>query len=113
MAVRYPVKAGLEIYITDGQQVGSVTYGMGLYQLPTEQDMPEILEKVTSALPPGFRLMSRHESMMHFLREERGYRGPNLALGALDAGDVWHDPETAETYSTIGDEPDFDEEDEE
>lgn len=71
--------------------------------------MPEILEGVKKQLPVGFRLMTRHESMMFFLREEKGYRGPSLALNNLDEGDVWHDPETANSYSFQDDEEDEEE----
>lgn len=103
----YPVNIDVKVHITNGVADGAATFGMWLHKLPTEQDMPDILAKVMQALPEGFRLMSRHESMMYFLREQKGYRGPNLALPDLEAGEEWHDPETAHTYSSLGDDEDF------
>lgn len=102
----YPVEVQLKVHITDGDIVGSVNYGCGLHHLPTTEEMPGIIETVTAALPPGYRLMSRHESTMHFLREERAYRGPNLALPNLEDGKEWHDPAAANTFSALRDEPD-------
>lgn len=108
MAKLYPVKVDIHLYITDGEQVGDINYVMPFSRLPTEADMPGVIETASAALPPGFRLMSRHEASMHFMREERGYRGPDLALPALDAGDEWHDPEAAGGFSSGA----YDEEDE-
>jgi hypothetical protein len=110
MAKLYPVKNTVEVYITDGDQVGSVSYGMGMGRLPTDEEMPSILDKVKVMLPDGFRLMTRHEATMHFLREEKGYRGPNLAPPALADGDEWFDPATADGFSMLGDEPDDEDE---
>ena len=95
----FPVNIDVNVHITDGDVTGSARYGFALNKLPTEEDMPRIMEEVMEKLPDGFRLMTRHESMMHFLREEKGYRGPSLALTVLDAGEEWHDPETANTMS--------------
>lgn len=106
----YPVSVDVKVHITDGDKVGAVTFGMGLHKLPTAESMPAVLEKVMGALPDGFRLMSRHESTMYFLREHKGYRGPNLALPRLTDGEEWHDPETADSFSSLGEESDEDEE---
>lgn len=110
MTTLYPISVDVKVHITDGKQVGVVTFTMGLHKLPTEANMPEVLEKVTAALPDGFRLMSRHESTMYFLREEKGYRGPNLALPSLEEGEAWHDPSAENTFSDIGDEPECEDE---
>lgn len=106
----YPVSVDVKVHITDGEHVGSVTFGMGLHKLPTEETMPEILARVTEALPDGYRLMSRHESTMFFLRDQKGYSGPNLALGPMDEGEEWHDPSAEDTYSILGDEPELEDE---
>ena len=87
----YPVSIDVKVHVTDGDAVGSVTFGMGLHQLPSEGEMPAIIEKVLSALPDGFRLMNRAESTMYFLRDLKGYRGPNLVPPRLDEGERWHD----------------------
>lgn len=96
----YPMMAKLEVHITDGKgSNGSATYQCPFNRLPTEEEMPKILEQVKGMLPDGYRLMTRHESFIHFLREEKGYHGPNnIALPALKDGDEWHDPETANVY---------------
>lgn len=100
MAKHYPIHVEIKVHITDGRgQDGEVNYGFAMNRLPKEEDMPKVLEKAMSVLPDGFRLMTRHESMMHYLRSEKGYRGPSLAMHDLDAGDQWYDPETASTYS--------------
>lgn len=95
----YPVTVEIKTFITDGEMSGTLSYRMGLFRLPTEEQMPEIMASATSALPDGFRLMSRHEATMHFLRSEKGYHGPTLALPELDEGDEWHDPATANSYA--------------
>lgn len=101
----YPLVAKLEIHITDGKGTdGSATYQCPFNRLPVEVDMPQILESIRKQLPEDFRLMTRHESMMHFLRQEKGYRGPTLALNAMDDGDEWHDPETQNVMSFTDDE---------
>lgn len=102
MEKRYPMAVKLEVYITDGEQVGSVNYGYGFGGAPSDEDMKAILPKVKSALPPGFRLMNRGEAAMHFLREEKGYRGPNLHMSSEGN---WHDPATDTSYSDLNDEP--------
>lgn len=112
MTTFYPLIAKLEIHITDGDGTnGAATYQCPFNRLPTEAEMPAILDKINDALPLGFRLMTRHESLMHYLREEQGYRGPdNMHMPRLDDGDEWHDPETANVYMA-SDEDDYPEED--
>lgn len=88
---RYPMAVKLAVYITDGEQVGSVSYGFGFGSSPNDEDMVEVIEKVKNALPDGFRLMNRAEATMHYFREERGYRGPNMVIPTT--GD-WFDPST-------------------
>lgn len=101
----YPIVAKLEVHITDGKGTnGSATYQCPFNRVPTDDEMPEILESIKKMLPDDFRLMTRHESMMHFIRQDKGYRGPNLALDALPDGDEWHDPETANTRMPNADE---------
>lgn len=99
MSKLYPVNVDIKVHITNGDVQGVATYGFPLHNLPTEADMPKVMESVLERLPKGFRLMTRHESMMYFLREEKGYRGSSLALPRLDDGDEWHDPENANTIS--------------
>lgn len=104
MVKRYPVSVEVSVHITDGDTDGAAKFTLGANRLPTDADMPGIFEEVSKALPAGFRLMSRHESMMFFLRDVKGYRGPNLALPSLDPGEEWHDPETANTMTFNDDE---------
>lgn len=99
----YPIECDLKFHITDGVTVGSVTYGHGVHRLPTEDQMADSIAKIMPMLPEGFRLMSRQESTMYFLREKRGYRGPLLAFGKMDEGEEWHDPATENTFSTLFD----------
>lgn len=105
----YPISVAIRVHVTDGKLHGTAEYICPLNRLPTDEDMPEILKQVTDAMP-GFRLMSRHESMMHFLREDKHYRGPTLALDNLADGEEWHDPETANTYAYSDDGSEEDEE---
>lgn len=95
----YPMQVEMKLHITDGDTVGSVSYSFPVHRLPTGADMPRVLDEIGKALPDGYRLMTRHESLMHFLREEKGYRGPNIALPALDEGQEWHDPAAADVMS--------------
>lgn len=96
----FPIQLEMKAHITDGDGVsGSISYAFPLHHLPTEADLAAAMESVAKAIPPDFRLMSRHESTMHFLREEKGYRGPNLALSAMPAGEEWHDPASADTWA--------------
>lgn len=106
----YPISVDVKVHITNGEDVGSVKFGMGLHKIPTEDTMPDVLAQVMKALPDGFRLMSRHESTMYFLRDQKGYRGPNLALGRMEEGQEWHDPSAENSFSDLGDEPEIDEE---
>ena len=108
----YPVTCTLNVMITDGDGTsGSVAYMHAFGHLPTEAEMEEILERIkTTALPEGFRFMTRNEASMYFLRKEKGYRGPTLAMPGLEPGEEWHDPATADTPFH---EPQFDEVDEE
>lgn len=109
MAKLFPVNIDVHVHVTSPDADGSARYSFGLNRVPTEEDMPRIMSEVMEKLPEGFRLMTRHESMMYFLRKEKGYRGPSLALTALEEGEEWHDPETANTMS-FSDEIDEDEE---
>lgn len=106
MDKRYPMAVKLEVYITDGDQVGSVNYGFGFGRSPTDDDMLAVLDKVGGALPDGFRLMNRAEAMMHFLREERGYRGPNMVI---PKDGEWHDPASDVDFASLNDEPEDEE----
>lgn len=106
----YPVMVSVNVQITDGKGTdGTATYMCPLNTLPTEETMPGIIEAVFNQLPPDFRLMTRHESMMHFLRNEKGYRGPTMAPPKLDAGTEWHDPETENVMSFDGGEEECEE----
>jgi hypothetical protein len=105
----YPVSVTAKIHITNGDTDGEATYSFPLNKLPTEADMEDAIKQVTEMLPDDFRLMSRHESMMYYLRQDKGYRGPSLALSALGEGERWHDPATENTFSFRGDEDDFEE----
>jgi hypothetical protein len=107
MHKQYPMAVQLNVYITDGEQVGSVNYGFPFGRYPTDETMGEVLDKVKSALPDGFRLMNRAESTMHYLREERGYRGPNMIIPR--DGD-WYDPDTDSDFTDLNNEPESDEE---
>lgn len=103
----YPMTASLKIHITDGEQVGSVTYGGGHGKLYTESDMLKVLEEVKACLPDGFRLMNRAESTMFYLREEKGYRGPNMVI---PKSGKWHDPEADVEWSDTANEPEEEDE---
>lgn len=107
--LQFPITVKLEVHITDGEQVGSANYSHGHGSLPTEEEMSGILKKVVGALPAGFRLMNRAESSMHYLREERGYRGPNMVI---PRSGQWHDPDADTDYAGLGSEPDLDEDEE-
>ena len=104
MTTFYPLVCKLHIHITNGYgSNGSVTYQCPFNRLPTEDEMPKILEEVKGALPDRYRLMTRHESFMYYIREEKGYRGPNnIAMGSFDKGDEWYDPATANVYMPSG-----------
>ncbi len=97
--IKYPVSISAKIHITNGDTDGEATYSFPFNSLPTDETMNEALSKVVEMLPDDFRLITRHESLMYFLRQEKGYRGPTLALNALDDGDTWHDPATENTHS--------------
>lgn len=105
---QYPVAVKLEVYITDGQQVGAATYVHGMGTIPDDEQMSRILENVAGQLPDGFRLMNRAEATMHYLREEKGYRGPNMVIPKMD-GHKWHDPETDVDYADTNNEEEIDE----
>ncbi|MBX5010860.1 hypothetical protein HJB67_12935 [Rhizobium lentis] len=102
MEKQYPIAVKLEVYITDGDQIGSVNYCFGFGRPPSDEDMTTVLAKVKDALPDGFRLMNRAEATMHYLREERGYRGPNMVI---PRDGEWHDPETDVDFSSLNNEP--------
>ncbi len=98
----------IKVYITDGDQVGTATYQHPIGKLPTDDEALEVLEKVLAALPEDFRLMNRAETMMHFLREEKGYRGSNMAIPKSKDAE-WYDPETDVDFSDTNNESDLDE----
>lgn len=89
----YPMHGELKIHITDGEQVGEVSYSLPPSLLPTEEMMTEVMAKVLTALPPGFRFMDREESLNYWLREEKHYQGSRLAMPVKDEGQEWFDPE--------------------
>ena len=102
MAKVYPIEFQALVHVTDGDQRGTVTYTLaGGGKLPTEEDVAKAIEESVAALPDGFRLMTRHESLMHRL-QARNPLMPNVALPKLDDGDEWHDPETATGYCNWG-----------
>lgn len=107
---KYPVTVVLQVHITDGEQVGSANYHHGWGNLPSEEDVSGILDKVSSQLPDGFRLMNRAESFMHYAREERGYRGQNMVIPRRDE-EEWHDPRADTDFTHTNDYPDDEEED--
>jgi hypothetical protein len=102
----YPMHVEIKFHITNGSNTGIATYGHGMQKLPTEDQMAKIMAKLHGSLPDGYRFMDRAESTMLYMREERGYRGPNMVVPNIG---VWYDPETDKDYSPLGDEPDFDE----
>lgn len=107
MAKLYPIHVNINLHITDGDSDGAVNYGFAMGRLPTEEDMGKVIEECMTALPSGFRLMTRHESLIYYLRQEKGYRGPNnVAMPGIKDGDEWHDPSTANCYMP-SDEDDF------
>lgn len=88
----YPMHGELKIHITDGEQVGEVSYSLPPHMLPTEEGMTEVLARVQTALPEGFRLMDREESLNYWLRETKHYQGSRLALPPKPEGQEWYDP---------------------
>ncbi len=103
----YPMHGELKIHITDGEQVGEVSYSLPPQLLPTEESMTEALAKVQEILPPGFRFMDREESLNYWLREVKHYSGSLLALPPKADGQEWHDPAGERAGSTLyQDEPD-------
>lgn len=108
----YPIVVTAKVQITNGDTDGEATFQFPLNKVPTEGDVEEAIKKVIGMIPDDFRLMSRHESMMYFLRNDKGYRGGNLALNPVAEGEKWHDPETENTFS-FRDEDDESDEDEE
>jgi hypothetical protein len=88
----YPMHGELKIHITDGEQVGEVSYSLPPQLLPTEELMAEAMVKMQAMLPDGFRFMDREESLNYWLREEKHYQGSRLALPPKDEGQEWYDP---------------------
>jgi len=103
----YPVQVDVNVHITNGEAEGKACFKLGVGRLPTDDDLPTILEKVIDQLPEGFRLMTRSESAMFYLRDERGYRGPNMVI-PRDKDATWFDPATDDDYSALNDEPEAD-----
>lgn len=104
---QYPLHINILFHITDGDSNGAVTFGFPMNRLPSDDDMTAVLEKVQAVLPDGFRLMTRHESMIYYLREEKGYAGPNnIALPSMKDGDEWFNPNSSTGYMS-SDEDEF------
>lgn len=109
---KYPMVLTAKIHITDGETDGEVKYQFPTHSIPNEDFMEGVLDKVKEMLPDGFRFMSRHESTMYFLRQEKGYRGPSLALPSMDNGERWHDPEMQGKHTFRDSDNDYDDEEE-
>jgi hypothetical protein len=108
MKTLYPIEVTVSIHITDGKgQNGSAKYKHDVHSLPTESDMPSILRKAETALPGGFRLMTRHEST-NFVISERLHTNEVFALPKLPVGQKWHDPATQDVVSYSAPEDDSD-----
>ncbi len=100
MPKQYPLQMDAKIYITDGKQVGAVTFGFPVCHIPDEDAIAEAVKKSLEALPPGFRLMDRHETYNHWLREEKNYRGPQMSFSSVAKGE-WHDPNALGGFSRL------------
>lgn len=111
MPKMYPLSIDVNVHITNGDAEGKACFRFGVGRLPTDDDVPAILENVLGQLPDGFRLMTRSESAMFYLRDARGYRGPNMVIPrAKDA--PWFDPSTDDDFPPIHDEAEAGEDEE-
>ena len=99
--ILYPLNTELKFYITDGTNIGWVTYGFPSTKVPTAAGVATAAADVQKELPPEYRLMTRHEHFLAAISEHTGVMRL-LALPDLPEEFEWHDPETAETMCTWG-----------
>ena len=107
MSKLYPMTVKIEMAITDGEQRGSVTYDLPPERVPTDGDTEKAMAEVLDVIPDGFRVMTRHEHFMSRVMDKFG-QSPRLSLPKMDAGDEWHNPDTANVFCEWGQE-NFDE----
>ena len=107
MAKLYPITVSVTIAITDGDRRGSVDYSLPAERIPTHEDIDKALAEAVGAVPDGFRLMTRHEHMLHRIEERLGFM-QRFAMNRLQNGDVWHDPDSSEVYCDWGSDEDED-----
>lgn len=87
--MKYPVTIKIELHITDGDgSDGSMNYSHAWGTVPSDEDMATLITSLAGKAPDGYRLMTAQESAMHYLREEKGYQGPDLSIhGLMDEGE--------------------------
>lgn len=84
----YPVKFNIEVLITNGEEVGKVTYGSN-FQRPTHPRMLEVLKECEEAAKEhGYRVMTRQEAVGYVLAELTG--GVNLSIPSAGKDETWY-----------------------
>jgi hypothetical protein len=69
-----PTTMTMEIWITDGKNIGKVVYELPAGRCPTQDVVKEIIEKVKRRFPEGYRICDHHEFAKALLFEKTGQR---------------------------------------
>lgn len=70
-----PYELEMKVGITNGEQTGTITVGLGHGEVPTEEKIREQIAKAEEAAKAnGFRLMNRHEYLQEQILGSVGER---------------------------------------
>jgi hypothetical protein len=80
-----PIETEIKVAITDGEQIGEVTIGLGIGVWPTpEKAQKAIADLATNDnLPPGWRVCTKREWWEKVCKEQFGQRF------AMPGGEAW------------------------
>lgn len=71
MAKLYPIQIDIGVHVTDGRgKNGVVTISAPYRKIPTDDEMEHCLQAAIESVPDGFRLMTRRESEMFYIRSK-------------------------------------------
>lgn len=89
MKMHGPFEIDLKVHITDGKQVGVLTWQMPAAKIPSRQDVKDALttveEGLSESVGDGWRLCSKREYFDNLMFEKTG----STQRFALPGGDDW------------------------
>jgi hypothetical protein len=99
----YPIEIQMKVKLTDGHRKGDATVGLGLFKLPTEDELDEAVRKAVEVVlrdNPSFRTMTREEIWDERIAERTG-SGMLFATPNMNEGEEWWREESPKVLEEV------------